>query len=84
MNERQNAMRKLQTLDFALLETVLYLNAHPHCKEALEYYEQIKKEAIEARHAYECEFSPVTMYGKNGNDCWEWVMSPMPWESEAN
>lgn len=84
MNERQNAMRKLQTLDFALLETVHYLNGHPHCTEALEYHKQVQKEAIEARKAYESAYSPVTMYGCNDSDCWEWVMSPWPWEGEAN
>ncbi len=84
MNEQQRAMRNLQTLDFCLLETVHYLNGHPGCKDALDYYQQIRKEALAARNAYEEAYAPITMYGCNDSDCWEWVMSPWPWECEAN
>ena len=43
MNDRQKALWKLQYMDFAIHETVLYLDGHPDNKKALEYY----KKAVE-------------------------------------
>ena len=84
MNEKQMAMKKLQQADFAVLETGLYLNGYPSCREALNYYEDAKKSARAARCAYEEQFGPLTLISAGGENCWNWNMAPMPWEWEAN
>ena len=36
--------KKLQKISFALVETVLYLDAYPNCEKAKNYYRELKKE----------------------------------------
>ena len=38
------ALKKLRAIDFALQETVLYLDAYPQNKQALRYYHRLIKE----------------------------------------
>ncbi|MBO7254184.1 MAG: spore coat protein CotJB, partial [Clostridia bacterium] len=40
---RSKDLRKLQSLQFALHETVLYLDGHPNCSKAMEYYKEMQK-----------------------------------------
>ncbi len=84
MTEKQMAMKKLQQADFVLLETGLYLNGYPHCREALAYYEEAKKAACAARCAYEEQFGPLMLSSAGGENCWNWTAAPLPWEWEAN
>lgn len=80
---RRDAL-ELQAIDFALQETVLYLDAYPEHTQALDYYHQL----IELRRAlierYEKNCAPVTMYGNRSRTSWDWVEGPWPWEPEAN
>lgn len=46
-------MKDLQALDFALVETVLYLDAYPDNRQALEYYHQLMRQREETLEAYE-------------------------------
>jgi N-acetylmuramoyl-L-alanine amidase len=42
---RARDLKNLQALQFALHETVLYLDAHPYCVQAMEYYKDIQSKA---------------------------------------
>lgn len=75
---------KIRALDFALQETVLYLDAYPDCREALEYYHHLLRDRCEAISAYEDTCGPLTMYGNTSRDSWDWTRGPWPWEYEAN
>ena len=47
MNENRSCnatLKRLRAVDFALQETVLYLNAYPKSKQALRYYHRLIKE----------------------------------------
>lgn len=79
----KTAMNRLRAVDFALTETVLYLDAYPNCKEALEFYCQLKEQRKKLLAAYEGNCSPITALG-NESDTWEWVCNPWPWEADAN
>ena len=84
MSEKQMAMKKLQQADFVLLETGLYLNGYPTCREALQYYDEAKKAAKAARCAYEESYGPLKLISAGGENCWNWTVAPLPWELEAN
>ena len=50
MNEREILLRKIQTCNFVLQETALYLDSHPYCRQALRYYarhRRMREELIE-------------------------------------
>ena len=80
-NER---LKMLQALDFAIQETVLYLDAYPENQQALEYYHRLLAKRGEVMEAYEKDCAPTTMYGNKSRDSWDWILGPWPWESGAN
>jgi len=75
--------KKLRELDFAIVETVLYLDAYPECKSALEYYCKLKEERKSVAEAVNEKCGPITA---RDNCCasWDWVKTPWPWEYDAN
>ena len=80
VNELQ---KKLQKVSFALVETVLYLDAYPNCEKAKRYYAELKNERHELLKAlYESGMPMSAMMVKDGE--WSWVNGPWPWEYEAN
>jgi hypothetical protein len=46
-------MQTLRALDFAIQETVLYLDAYPECRQALDYYHRLMEERKAAMAEYE-------------------------------
>ena len=42
-NEKAMIMKNIYELGFALVETMLYLDTHPDCKEAFIYYKKMEK-----------------------------------------
>ena len=74
----------LRALDFAIQETVLYLDAYPENPQALEYYHQLLEQRNQTMAAYEKKCGPLNMYGNASRTSWDWVEGPWPWEPEAN
>ena len=81
----QTAMRRLQALDFSIVDTVLYLDAYPDSKEALRYYQKLLSERDALKHtlAESCRM-PMTSFENASTDAWDWTRGPWPWEADAN
>ena len=83
-NGGTDLLRRLQTLDFSLYDTVLYLDAYPDSADALAYYKKLLAEReslvkeLSASHS-----APITAFDNAGTE-WDWVKSPWPWEIAAN
>ena len=77
MNE--NLLRELQMYDFALQEAALYLNSHPDDRNAMTYYQSIRKCSQELRQQYEQTIGPLTNR-ENDSDCWDYIHGTWPWE----
>ncbi len=84
MDRQSDLLRRIQAADFALYETVLYLDGHPKCRKALQYYEARQKEVETLRAEYERAYGPLSIYGNESCEEWKWVDLPWPWEKEAN
>ena len=88
MNGNRNAcaakLNKIRALDFALQETVLYLDAYPDSKQALNYYHQLIKQRKQLMEDYESHCGPLTMYGNTSQNSWDWIEGPWPWHPDAN
>ena len=80
--ECHTLMKKLQQLDFAIQETVLYLDAYPECCEALALYHQLVEQRREVAKQYERECGPLTGRGGKTAQYWDWVSSPWPWSPD--
>ena len=72
-------MRELQKIDFALYETILYLDAYPECAAALDYYKGIIKEYAKLAELYENTVGPIRQENIMA-DKWTWVDTPWPWQ----
>lgn len=80
MNEKQ-LLLYISQVSFALTEIVLFLNTHPNCKEALEYYHKLRALRQEAVTNYEKQFGPLMQDGNNSTCSWDWTKTPWPWEN---
>lgn len=77
-------LKKLQAIDFALTETVLYLDAYPHSKAALDYYHKLLCERERLCDALAKNNIPLTHRDNVSKTEWNWTNSPWPWHPDAN
>lgn len=82
-NQCRSMMSRIRAVDFALNETVLYLDAYPDSVEAMKYYQKLVKERARLMDSYQGQCGPLTMYGNQSNS-WDWIRGPWPWEPDAN
>ncbi|MBQ7302315.1 MAG: spore coat protein CotJB [Clostridia bacterium] len=79
--ENNHPAYKIHALDFAILETQLYLDTHPCDQTALAALEKYRCERNEAVAAYEAQCGQYVRTADDVNgDCWSWVKGPWPWE----
>ena len=78
-------IRRLQVIDFAIVDTVLYLDAYPDCKKALNYYNKLicERDGLRSALSEKCK-RPMSAFENKGADSWDWISSPWPWEASAN
>lgn len=76
-------MRSIQMADFALVESGLFLDSHPDCKNAREYYRHFKEIRDDAAKDYVKLYGPIEQMDYDGGD-WKWTDQPFPWLNEAN
>jgi len=76
-------LKKIQALAFAKVETELYLDAHPDCQAALDYYKKIIEEYAPLAERYENEYGTIRQENVKG-ERWNWTDTPWPWQLEGN
>ena len=74
---------RLREVDFAINETVLYLDAYPDCAAALNYYKELTAERRALMSAISEKCGPVTNTD-NAGGTWRWTHGPWPWQIDAN
>ena len=83
MNDRESKQLAVQQADFVLYDAALFLDTHPECVGALEFYKNAKLAYQQAAAEYEGQYGPLSRRSANGSTCWNWLSQPMPWEKEA-
>lgn len=79
--DRDALLKRLMAADFALHETVLFLDVHPKNKKALEYYKKMQKLREELAEEYREKFGPLTYYEVRATNEWNWPDYPWPWQN---
>ena len=79
---RDELMNKLRELDFAIIETAMFLDSHPMDKKALTYYHDMLETRNESREVFTKNYGPLCIFENNDNTQWQWVKGPWPWELE--
>ena len=80
----ESLLDTIQTLDFALFEVTLYLDAYCDDCQALELYHRLLEQRRVAAEKYEAEIGPLTFRGNRSCTQWDWVNQPYPWDIRAN
>lgn len=81
--ENGNPLRRLQEVQFALVELQLYLDMNPDDQRAVKQYKELSAQLASLKQAYEKEHGPLMQYGNSSSpDCWAWHKTPWPWEIE--
>ena len=78
-------LSRLQTIDFSIVDTVLYLDAYPDCRKALAHYHELlsERDALLLELAQNCDM-PMTSFSNANRDAWVWTNGPWPWQPDAN
>ena len=83
--QREMLLKKINEVSFAEDDILLFLDTHPDCQEALDFYRQnvaIRKEALSE---YARLYGPLTIDTAD-DSCsrsWEWIQQPFPWEMKG-
>ena len=74
---------KLQTIDFSLVDTVLYLDAYPDCHRAKAKYNELLGQRSEILAKLAEAGVPMNNLSVL-TEGWSWTDGPWPWEYDAN
>lgn len=81
---RGNIGEQIRALCFVKNELELYLDTHPDCKIALDYYYKTVAELKKLTEQYENTVGPLTAMGVMSPDKWTWVKEPWPWQRDGD
>lgn len=77
---RGDLAEQIRALTFVLKELELYLDTHPNCRTAIDYYYRTVEELKKLKEEHENTVGPLTSAGVVSNDEWTWVQQPWPWQ----
>jgi spore coat protein JB len=78
--QQQEMLLEVQKLQFAALDTALYLDTHPNDPVALYRHKMHTDQLKTVKDAYEIQFGPMTIFSREVGDNWRYINSPWPWE----
>ena len=82
MNEQKKLLSRIATCDFILTETALFLDTHPDCSEALDFYRKHLEMRKKAAEEYTEKYGMLRHEDYIGQNKWQWTEGPWPWEFE--
>ncbi len=78
---REEMLKEIQALEFALVELTLYLDICPTDKRAVCQYNVLCDKLNRTRTQFQMEYGPLFAYGEFPSKYpWEWASTPWPWE----
>lgn len=75
---------QIRALCFVKTELELYLDTHPNCRTALDYYQRTVDELKRLTEEYENTAGPLTAMGNVSTESWRWVEGPWPWQQAGD
>lgn len=83
MSNRAEMLKKVQKLNFVMIDTGLYLNNQPENEAGQALFNKYQALHRQAKEEYENACGPLTYGGINvESDGWSWIKKPWPWEVE--
>ena len=83
--ELSELREKIRELGFVKVELELYLDTHPTCKVALDYYYKTVDALASLMEEYHAKGgNPLVASGSVDTESWSWVNMPWPWHNTDN
>ena len=79
---RNEMLKQIKCLKFAIVELGLYLDTHPEDEKALCLHNKYCKELKELEDKYQKVYGPLSIYFPCNK--WRWLEEPWPWEGGMN
>lgn len=79
-----NLAEQVRQLDFVKRELELYLDTHPNCRTALDYYYQTVQALNRLTEEYHNTYGPLVAAGANDPEHWTWTDTPWPWQQAGD
>ena len=79
-----NLAEQVRQLDFVKRELELYLDTHPNCRTALDYYYQTVQALNRLTEEYHNTYGPLVAAGANNPERWTWTDTPWPWQQAGD
>lgn len=83
MDNREQMLNDISTIDFVLVELMLYLDTHPYDRSAMEYFNHYSRMKNQMTKEFSHKYFPLTKDLADSNKEWRWGMAPLPWEGEC-
>ncbi len=80
-SEQSRMLKDISIIDFTLVELNEYLDTHPHDRQAMEYFNHYARIKNQMARDFSARYFPLTADMSTDTKDWNWVLSPMPWES---
>lgn len=78
---KQDLLREIMSLNFAINDLVLYLDTHPNDSRAIRMHGEYSEKLMKLTEKYQKLYGPLTV--NFVSDTWDWIDQPWPWERGA-
>jgi spore coat protein JB len=82
MHINLDLLQEIRELQFAVIETILYLNTHPRDRNVLELHNDLARSLMNKMHRYQEEYGPLVPTYPEADYPWQWINEPWPWQIE--
>lgn len=82
ISDKCKMMRKIQELDFAIIDLNLFLDTHPQCREAIDLFKELSATCKSLKNDYQSRYGPLFVHNSSNSEYFEWVdkCEKWPWE----
>lgn len=83
MGNKEQMLQDISTVDFVLVDLMLYLDTHPFDRGAMDYFNHYSRMKNQMTREFSQKFFPLTKDLADSNKEWRWGAAPLPWEGEC-
>lgn len=81
----EDIMEAIRELGFVKGELELYLDTHPGCTVAIDYYHKtVDALATLMEQYHQSGNNPLVASGNTNTEAWDWIRAPWPWQREKD
>lgn len=81
MSDQEMMLRRISTLDFAIVELSLYMDTHPDDQEVNMKLNDYREKSNALKQEYQSKYGPITLKNMEENR-WGWISDPWPWNND--